>query len=463
MQLVFDLLKGNRVAIRFDAGRIIRKPNHTPEGYFQAEAIFARDGILEYRTPDGKVRRELRKPETNKEALTGFGLKPISLEHPPVLINSENAKQYSVGLSDSTVYYDPSGFVRGVITVTDSEAVKSINDGKTLQISAGYKCNIDPTPGVWQGQHYDAIQTDLDVNHIALTQRGRAGEEVKICFDSIGQEDIAFQIVEDKKRMARVTIDSVTYDDIPETFASIAGQKIQEYEKARNRIDSLESEKITFESQVSELKKQVSDLEEERDRTLGRADGYEEIVNSAIPILEQEGYIWNQDSTEFTKKLTKKAKKTMPVEEEWEEESDEEPDDDSEEEDEEIEEKTPLKKRKSKKTDSIGEIISTWKKAEELGIEENRFDSELSADEVRKLALQELLPDTDFSGYSPAWIEGLFDAMYLESSSQEEELHNDSTLQDMVKIARSSSVVVAKTERSEQLENAWQSPLSLSK
>ena len=229
-------------AIRFDAGEI-REHEFTKEGYFRAEAVFARDGILEYRSPDGSVRRELRTPEANKQALLGFGLKPVSLEHPPVLIDSLNAKEYSVGLSDSTVVYDRGGFVRGVITVLDSVAVNSIRDKKTLQISAGYKCNIDPTPGVWQGQRYDAIQTDLEINHIALTQKGRAGDQVKVCFDGI--EDVAFAEHSaksyeplfqplNKKSMARVTIDSVEYDDVPENFAFVTSQKVKELEPSKN-------------------------------------------------------------------------------------------------------------------------------------------------------------------------------------------------------------------------------------
>jgi hypothetical protein len=489
------------VAIRFDAGTI-RKSEFTPEGYFRAEAVFARDGILEYRTPDGQVRKELRTPEANKKALLGYGLKPISLEHPPVLINSLNAKDYSVGMSDSTVVYDPNGFIRGVITVLDSEAVKSISEGKTLQISAGYKCNIDSTPGMWRGQPYDAIQTDVEINHIALTERGRAGPDVKIYFDSADlDDDIAFQEVvkQDKKRMARVTIDSVTYDDIPETFASVTGQKIQEAEKAKARIDSLESERKTLDSQITELKKELLEAEEERDRALGRADGFEEIVNSAIPVLEESGYSWNADAAEFVADAAAKktAKKSTPPKakdkdmddddddddeddedmEDEEDGDDDEDDDEDEDEDEDeeavepvkpaktTEKKAPKKGGKSSKKDSISNILATWKKAESLGIEESRFDSELDADGVRRMVLAELLPDTDISGYSPAWVEGLFDSMYLESSQEEEEPRGDSTLQDMVRIAKTPQPQLSAIadENSKALANAWQAPLSLTR
>ncbi|MCC5618177.1 DUF2213 domain-containing protein [Nostoc sp. CHAB 5836] len=481
------------MAIRFDAGEI-RKHEFTDEGYFRAEAVFARDGILEYRTPDGGVRRELRTPEANKKALTGFGLKPISLEHPPVLIDSLNAKEYSVGLSDSTVFYDPSGFVRGVITVLDSVAVNSIREKKTLQISAGYKCNIDPTPGVWQGQRYDAIQTDLEINHIALTQKGRAGDNVKICLDGSDDPDIAFEVRRrksdgigeenepqrppsslflprsstNKKPMARVTIDSVEYEDVPENFAFVTSQKIKELEAIRSRADSLESEKQSALARITELEKQFQEIEEERDRALGRADGYEEIANSAVPVLEEHGYVWDSDAAEFV--ADSKAKKLLTQDPEEEEEDEEEETDETD-----VEEMTETHKgkkpwmKKAAKKDSVSNILSAWKKAQTLGIEEERFDSELDADEVRRLALSELMPDVDISGYSPAWVEGLFDAAYLQSLEQEEESRTDSVspnLQDLVKIARTptrATTNAAAEERSREIENAWQQPLSLSR
>ena len=137
------------------------------------------------------------------------------------------------------------------------------------------------------------------------------------------------------------------------------------------------------------------------------------------------------------------------------------------------EEKMPKGKKpwmKKFKKDSVGNILSAWKKAQTLGIEEDRFDSELDADEVRRMTLAELMPDTDISGYSPAWVEGLFDAVYLQSfGEEEEESRTDSAspnLQDMVKIARTPSRATASAaadERSQQLLDAWQQPLSLSR
>lgn len=453
-------------AIRFDSG-VVRKAEITPEGYLRAEAVFARDGILEYQTPSGQTRKELRLPEENQKALTSFGLKPISLEHPPELINSQNSQNYSVGLSDSTVIYDQGGFVRGVITVLNSEAVESIKRGDALEISAGYECDVDNTPGVWRGQRYDSIQRNIRVNHIACTSKGRAGSEVKINFDS-KHTDIGFQInsdsIQPKKNMARITLDSVTYEDVPEVLASVIGAKITALEKTASRVDSLETEK-------ADLTAKLAAAIEERDRNAGRADGYEEIVTEAVPILEEEGYKWNPDKMAFVADMAdpammkKKKKKKMEEEEEYDDEDDEEKYD-MDEEDEEKEDMMPPKRK-----DSVAHLLDTWKKAETLGFGRERYDSALSASDLHRQAIAEYLPDEDLTGLSDSYVEGIFDGLYLQQSEEEEQrtdsVRTDSTtdLQDMIAFARQTSgkQKAVDKEQSEQIANAWKQPLSLSK
>jgi hypothetical protein len=54
------------------------------------------------------------------------------------------------------------------------------------EISLGYSVELDPTPGVWQGQRYDAVQRRLVTNHVALGPEGwgRCGSEVGLRLDS---------------------------------------------------------------------------------------------------------------------------------------------------------------------------------------------------------------------------------------------------------------------------------------
>ena len=438
-------------AIRFDTGKI-RQHEITPEGYLRAEAVFARDGILEYKMPNGNVRREFRPPEENRKALVGFGLKPICFEHPPKLIDSQNAKDYLVGLSDSTVIYDKHGFVKGVIEVLNADTVEAIVRGDAVEISAGYECVVDPTPGVWQGQRYDAVQRDIKVNHIAVTRKGRAGEEVRIQMDS---DNFAYQINENltfqeipRGAMAQIVLDSVTYDNIPETFASVVGAKITELEKSSRRIDSLEQE-------LAQYKQQIAQLTDEKDTQEGRADGYEEIVDAAVPILQEHGYEWNANKVEFVLDAAKAKKPPM-----------EEMEDMEDMEDEEDEEEMPPKKWHKHKKDSVAHVLETWKKAEVLGWDESKFDSDLSASQIHRQVLAEIEPNLDLTGLGESYIEGLFDGYYLQSLEAEEEtIHGDSeslysqNLQTMVQATRA---IKSPGTTESSLSDAWQEPLALS-
>lgn len=432
------------MATRFDNG-VIRKSVVTPEGYLRADAVFARDGVLEYRTPSGEIRRELRLPEENKKALTGFGLKPFTIEHPSVLVDSQNAGKFTKGLTDSTVVYDEGGFVRGVINVFDSLAVDSIKSGKTVEISSGYQCDVVNEPGIWNGERYDAIQRNLVINHICATQKGRAGADVRIHLDSFDAlEDVAVEInngywnstrldsavsnsnyqpLISNKKMAKFNLDGVEYTDIPEGFASAISQKITELTRLNSRVDSLTQDN----SEIPVLKEQLKEANAERDRQMGRADGYEEIVSAALPILESEGYHWDSDEQIF-----KQDGKKMPMEDEegdWEDEEDEESEEEPE------EEMPPKKSKKDKKkdsdrADSVGELLTTWKDAEKIipGISESKFDSALDSAGVRRLVVSEYTKK-DFADKSDDYIASRYDSI-KETLSDRQNSGNNSRFVD---------------------------------
>jgi len=54
-----------------------------------------------------------------------------------------------------------------------------INRGKK-QVSAGYRCTYDHTPGVFRGQKYDAVQRNQRGNHLASVDAGRMGKTVAV-------------------------------------------------------------------------------------------------------------------------------------------------------------------------------------------------------------------------------------------------------------------------------------------
>ena len=61
-----------------------------------------------------------------------------------------------------------------------SESLKNLIQNGKKELSLGYFCEYDLTPGEYHGVHYDAVQRSLRGNHIALVDNGRMGHDVRV-------------------------------------------------------------------------------------------------------------------------------------------------------------------------------------------------------------------------------------------------------------------------------------------
>ncbi len=163
----------------------------TPEGFLRIRATFSRSGCQTYTNPDGTKRVEYR-PESEvsrPDSLLSMGGLPVTLEHPPELLTPDTVREHQRGFSGTQVEYTD-GFVHGIVTVTDREAIEKVKRGDTPELSNGYRCEYDPTPGVApDGTRYDGVQRNISGNHHAITRKARAGPEVRLHFDSADGDD----------------------------------------------------------------------------------------------------------------------------------------------------------------------------------------------------------------------------------------------------------------------------------
>ena len=259
----------------------IEKYEVTPEGYLRAWASIARTGIQLYTDADGSVRREYR-PETevaSPDSLASFAGKAITSEHPPVLLDADNTKDYQVGFSGTEVVYD-NGFVKAVMTITDQDTIERIMQGDAREVSAGYRVNYDPTPGVTDsGEHYDGIQKEILGNHIAVVRRGRAGPQVKLHLD---RQDAADPSLipnnEDPSMTAKVNFDGAEF----EVSESVALAITKEREDAKMSYEDMKKKYDTMMSEASKMKEEMDAMEKElkgkMDAAEGRADALAEQV-----------------------------------------------------------------------------------------------------------------------------------------------------------------------------------------
>lgn len=176
---------------RFDRSSITGNWVETPEGFLRIRATFARTGCQTYSNPDGSQRVEYR-PESEvarQDSFLSLGGLPVTLEHPPQLLTPDTARQYQRGASGTHVVYD-NGFVHGTVVLTDREAIEAVKRGDATELSVGYRCEYDATPGVApDGTRYDGVQRAISGNHHAITRKARAGSEVRLHFDSADGDD----------------------------------------------------------------------------------------------------------------------------------------------------------------------------------------------------------------------------------------------------------------------------------
>jgi uncharacterized protein len=206
---------------RYDQGSF-RKPVKTPEGYLKLDATLTRTGVFPYRLPDGTIRRELRLPEEvfNADSLASFALKPVTDEHPPVPVDATNAKTYARGTVTETPHQDGE-FMRAALLVTDADLVAEIESREKEQLSNGYDCDLEETPGVHPKYgRYDAIQRTIRGNHAALVKKGRAGGDVRVHLDT--GDGLQIDDVTKEPHVRKIRIDGVEYEVTEQVAQAIA-------------------------------------------------------------------------------------------------------------------------------------------------------------------------------------------------------------------------------------------------
>jgi len=138
------------------------------------------DGSLE---PD-KIYSIYRPEEelSNEETIESFKLLPFTDDHAMLGTADEGmmpAEKKGVhGVIGENVYFDD-GYLKGNIKIFSEKLANLINEGKR-ELSIGYRCLYDMTPGVFNGERYDGIQRSIRGNHLALVDEGRSGHDVSV-------------------------------------------------------------------------------------------------------------------------------------------------------------------------------------------------------------------------------------------------------------------------------------------
>ncbi|PVZ19932.1 MULTISPECIES: DUF2213 domain-containing protein [unclassified Pseudomonas] len=182
-------------------------------GYLETVARTARTGVQLYLgsevgRPDLRVVNVYRDEAEvfAKSSLSTFSKIPITNDHPAKPVTAANWKDVAVGTTGDEVLRDGE-YLKIGLKITDGAAVKAVQAGKR-ELSVGYSCELQWADGIApDGTPYQARQTNITADHVAIVQRGRAGS--RACIGDAWPTDS--QTPEEKP----MTLKTVTVDGIP--------------------------------------------------------------------------------------------------------------------------------------------------------------------------------------------------------------------------------------------------------
>lgn len=212
---------------RYDKSEL-NKSEITSQGFLRAPAFATRTGVFTYRMADGTIVKELRPPSEvfKADSMRTLANVPVTRLHPkPGLLDSGNAKSFTVGFTCDDVRNIDEKYLQVQIVVIDADTIDEAKQGMQ-ELSCGYICEFDPTPGIYNGEHYDTIQKNIVYNHLAIVPRGRAGSEVRMHLDAEDAEMVSE--VENKKEipaMEKIKIKDTEFDASPEMATAFAAHQ----------------------------------------------------------------------------------------------------------------------------------------------------------------------------------------------------------------------------------------------
>lgn len=266
---------------RFDTARVTAR--FDTNGFLVDTPTVARIGVQVYKKVDGTERREFRPASEvfKPDSLATYQGKPITLGH--TVVNSKNARDIVVGACSGVGIRNGIG-VDVPLTVYDDEAISKAKKKIAAELSVGYtsrdieepgwgsnetgefildkdKNDSDVIPKDWV--RFDAVQTDIEVNHIAMVFKGRAGI-AKLNLDSEQEfpyiEGETINPIKKDSAMKTIKIDGVDVEVSPEVAAHVA------------KLDA----------DVATATASVSTVTAQRDQLQTKVDGIPELVKVEV-------------------------------------------------------------------------------------------------------------------------------------------------------------------------------------
>ncbi len=173
-----------KAASRLDTRR------RTREGYLRADTALVRAGVMEYSGAELGLngadadksfgvlfgRNELFSEDT----VASVRMKPVTFGHPPEAVTVDNHASLAVGHIGDDVREIDGERLGASMLLTSATAIAAVERG-VEETSIGFAVELSPSKGTQDGKSYDfQLSGPIEVNHVAIVDRGRAGPAVRI-------------------------------------------------------------------------------------------------------------------------------------------------------------------------------------------------------------------------------------------------------------------------------------------
>lgn len=251
---------------RYDTATINKFSVDSQTGYIHVKDVpIARVGVFPYLKSNGDQVMEAKLPADllTDSAVESANYKPITDDHPSELVNISNSDRYMKGMTAGNAHVDGDK-IKVDMTLTDSALINEIQKGKQ-ELSIGFQTDVVPIKGTYKGMKYDSAQKNIQINHVAVVKRGRAGHSVRLTGDS-----------------AEMVIDSEEKGDSMETTTiRLDGADVTVAKSDADRILKLDADNSANSKKIADLNAQIKALTAERDKLKGGADASKKSADEA--------------------------------------------------------------------------------------------------------------------------------------------------------------------------------------
>jgi hypothetical protein len=134
--------------------------------------------------PD-KIYYLLRAPDELAKAAPTFARLPILKKHVPVTADAPRQDLIVGAIGSEVEFLDP--YLDADVSIWDAEAIAGIETDKIREFSCAYHYVPIMSPGNYYGEPFDGIMTQIQGNHLALVESGRAGSDVLAADSKLGE------------------------------------------------------------------------------------------------------------------------------------------------------------------------------------------------------------------------------------------------------------------------------------